>query len=185
MAGEDSMFREHAVESVSAPESINVVAPIAPPRLWLVFAGLALMLAAFVGWGFLGSIPLTVRGTGILIEGSMVVAAEAPIDGRLLEVRVKAGDSVAQGDVLAVIASPAVEVQFADVRVTVHSTKRWSRPRTACWLRPFARSMRARASVARASGSRRRHSRSSAGRSIPGATWCAKACWPRPTSSPP
>jgi HlyD family secretion protein len=119
MAGEDSMFREHAVESVSAPESINVVAPIAPPRLWLVFVGIALMLAAFVGWGFLGSIPLTVRGTGILIEGSMVVASEAPIDGRLLEVRVKVGDSVAQGDVLAVIASPAAEVQLADARATV------------------------------------------------------------------
>ena len=124
MAGEDSMFREHAVESVSAPESINVVAPIAPPRLWLAFAGLGVMLAAFIGWGFLGSIPLTVRGTGILIEGSMVVAAEAPIDGRLVEVRVKAGDAVAQGDVIAVIASPAAEVQLADAKVSVERLRR-------------------------------------------------------------
>lgn len=74
MAGEDSMFREHAVESVSAPESINVVAPIAPPRLWLVFVGIALMLAAFVGWGFLGSIPLTVRGTGSQSRGDAMGA---------------------------------------------------------------------------------------------------------------
>jgi multidrug resistance efflux pump len=119
MAGEDSMFREHAVESVAAPESINVVAPIASPRLWLVFAGIATMVLAFAGWGFLGSIPLIVRGTGILIEGSMVVAAEAPIEGRLVEIRVKAGDAVAQGDVLAVVASPAAEVQLSDARATV------------------------------------------------------------------
>jgi NHLM bacteriocin system secretion protein len=113
------MFREHAVESVAAPESINVVAPIASPRLWLVFAGIATMVLAFAGWGFLGSIPLIVRGTGILIEGSMVVAAEAPIEGRLVEIRVKAGDAVAQGDVLAVVASPAAEVQLSDARATV------------------------------------------------------------------
>ncbi len=116
MAGEDLQFRESAVESAASPDQVNKVAPIASPRLWLLVLAAAAVLAAFGSWAVLGSIPLTVRGTGILIEGTMVVAAESPADGRVAEVRVKAGDMVAQGDVIAVIANPALEVQLQDAR---------------------------------------------------------------------
>lgn len=114
MAGEDLQFRESAVESVASPDQVNKVAPIASPRLWLLVAAAAAVLAAFVSWSLLGTIPLNVRGTGILIEGSMVVSAEAPADGRVAEVRVRAGDRVEQGQVVAVVASPALEAQLAD-----------------------------------------------------------------------
>lgn len=53
----------------------------------------------------------------------MVVAAEAPADGRLVEVRVRAGDLVAQGDVLAVISNPALEAQLDDARAAVGRLK--------------------------------------------------------------
>ena len=118
MAGEDLQFRERAVDSASSPESINRIAPIAPPRLWLVVIGIAAIVAAFLAWGIFGHIPITVRGTGILIEGTMVVAAESPVDGRIQEVRARPGDMVSQGDVIAVVASPALESQFADAQAT-------------------------------------------------------------------
>jgi HlyD family secretion protein len=118
MAGEDLQFRESAVESAASPDQVNKVAPIASPRLWLLVLAASLVLAAFGSWAVLGSIPLTVRGTGILIEGTMVVAAESPADGRVAEVRVKPGDMVAQGDVIAVIANPALEVQLQDARAS-------------------------------------------------------------------
>ena len=96
MDGEDHIFRERAVDSASSPESINRVAPIASARLWVLVAGAGVVVATFTVWGFFGSIPLTVRGTGILIEGSMVVAAEAPADGRIGDLLVKPGDRVVQ-----------------------------------------------------------------------------------------
>ena len=116
MAGEDLQFRENAVESAASPDQVNQVAPITSPRLWILVAAAATVIAAFLAWGLLGTIPLTVRGTGLLIEGTMVVAAEAPADGRVAEVRVKQGDRVAQGDVLAVVANPALEAQLQDAR---------------------------------------------------------------------
>jgi len=119
MAGEDLQFRARAVESASSPEAVNRVAPITSPRLWVLVGAAGCVLAAFVAWGLLGTVPLTVRGMGILIEGTMVVAAEAPVDGRIAEVRVKAGDTVAQGDVIAVVANPALEVQHVDARNAV------------------------------------------------------------------
>ena len=119
MDGEDLRFRERAVESASSPETINRIAPIAPARLWLVAAGAAIVLLAFVSWGFLGSIPLTVRGTGILIEGTMVVAAESPAEGRIAELRVRPGDRVVQGDVIAVVSNPALEAQVDDATASV------------------------------------------------------------------
>ena len=114
MDGEDHIFRERAVDSASSPESINRVAPIVSARLWLLVAGAGAVVATFTVWGFFGSIPLTVRGTGILIEGSMVVAAEAPADGRIGDFLAKPGDRVEQGQVLAVIAHPLLEAQRID-----------------------------------------------------------------------
>jgi HlyD family secretion protein len=111
MDGEDHIFRERAVDSASSPESINRVAPIVSARLWLLLAGAGAVVATFTAWGFFGSIPLTVRGTGILIEGSMVMAAEAPADGRIGDVLVKPGDRVVEGQVLAVVANPVLEAQ--------------------------------------------------------------------------
>jgi HlyD family secretion protein len=114
MDGEDHIFRERAVDSASSPESINRVAPIVSARLWVLLAGAGAVVATFTAWGFFGSIPLTVRGTGILIEGSMVVAAEAPADGRIGDLLAKPGDRVEQGQVLAVIAHPLLEAQRID-----------------------------------------------------------------------
>jgi NHLM bacteriocin system secretion protein len=116
MAGEDLQFRENAVESAASPDQVNQVAPITSPRLWILVAAAATVTAAFVAWGVLGTIPLTVRGTGLLIEGTMVVAAEAPLDGRIAEIRVRQGDRVSQGDVLAIVANPALEAQLQDAR---------------------------------------------------------------------
>lgn len=114
MDGEDHIFRERAVDSASSPESINRVAPIASARLWVLLVGAGAVVATFTAWGFFGSIPLTVRGTGILIEGSMVVAAEAPADGRIGDLLAKPGDRVEQGQVLAVVANPLLEAQRID-----------------------------------------------------------------------
>jgi HlyD family secretion protein len=117
MAGEDLQFRESAVESVASPDQVNKVAPIASPRLWLLVGASAVLVAAFVAWAVFGTIPLVVRGTGILIEGTMVVSAESPMDGRIAEVRVRAGDAVEQGEVIALVANPALEAQLKDAQL--------------------------------------------------------------------
>lgn len=118
MDGEDHIFRERAVDSASSPESINRVAPIASPRLWILVAGASAVIVTFSAWAFFGTIPLMVRGMGILIEGSMVVAAEAPADGRIGDLQVKPGDRVVQGQVLAVVANPVLEAQKIDAQNT-------------------------------------------------------------------
>jgi HlyD family secretion protein len=82
----------------------------------VLLAGAGAVVATFTAWGFFGSIPLTVRGTGILIEGSMVVAAEAPADGRIGDLLAKPGDRVEQGQVLAVVANPLLEAQRIDAQ---------------------------------------------------------------------
>ena len=143
MAGEDLQFRARAVESASSPEAVNRVAPIASPRLWVLVGAAGCVISAFLAWGLLGTVPLTVRGMGILIEGTMVVAAESPVDGRIAEVRVKAGDSVAQGDVLAVVANPALEVQQADARAAAQRLREQDAAMTAAEERANAAALSA------------------------------------------
>lgn len=119
MEGEDQIFRNRAVNSASNPESINRVAPIASPQLWLLIVGAAALVLVCVVWGVFGSIPISIRGTGLLIEGTQVVAADAPADGRILEVRAQVGDQVAEGDVIAILSNPGLELQLVDAEAAV------------------------------------------------------------------
>jgi len=123
MDGKDTMFRDRAVDSVAAADRINQVAPIVSARLWLLVAAGGVLCAALLAWGFLGRVPLTVRGTGILVEGTAVAVVDSPADGRIVEMRVKAGDVVGPGDVIAVIARPALEAQCADAEAAVARLK--------------------------------------------------------------
>ena len=80
---ENSLFRKSALEKVSSPEQLNEYMKVAGPGIWAILIGLAVTFAAFVVWGFAGSIPETVEINGILLasdDGAMAVYSYLPID---------------------------------------------------------------------------------------------------------
>jgi len=96
-----SIFRQVALERLSSPEQLDQLMQITQPRGWLALLALIGLIATVVAWSFNDTIPTQVLGRGILIRGGQLVTAAAPNAGRVTEVMAHAGDTVAQGQVLA------------------------------------------------------------------------------------
>ena len=98
---EKSIFRKAALERLSSPEQLDYLMSITSPMGWLALSALAGVLFLIVLWGFLGRIPDTVAGSGILIRGGAVYDVAAGSDGFITQVLVKPGDQVKADQVVA------------------------------------------------------------------------------------
>ncbi len=69
---------------LESPEQLDRLVTVISPRTWLVIAGAAIILAAFLAWAFFGSVSITETAEGIVLNednGEIVtfVAADAPV----------------------------------------------------------------------------------------------------------
>lgn len=63
----DSIFRKEALERLSSPEQLDQLMQIVTPRSWLPLSALGLLLTCGLVWSFLGRIPVTTTGQGVLV----------------------------------------------------------------------------------------------------------------------
>src|ERR1700730_13846013 len=111
-ASERSIFRRAALERLSSPEQLDYLMSITSPAGWLAVSALGIILFLIVLWGFLGRIPDTVAGSGILIRGGAVYDVAAGSDGFITQVLVKTGDQVKAGQVVAKMSQSQLELKI-------------------------------------------------------------------------
>jgi HlyD family secretion protein len=111
-AGERSIFRRAALERLSSPEQLDYLMSITSPAGWLALSALAIILFLIVLWGFLGRIPDSVSGRGILIRGGAVYDVAAANDGFITQVLVKPGDQVSSGQVVATMSQAELDLKI-------------------------------------------------------------------------
>jgi HlyD family secretion protein len=109
---ERSIFRKAALERLSSPEQLDYLMSITSPVGWLALSALAGILFLIVLWSFLGRIPDTVTGSGILIRGGAVYDVAAGSDGAITQVLVKPGDQVKAGQVVAKMSQSELELKI-------------------------------------------------------------------------
>jgi HlyD family secretion protein len=111
------VFRKAALDRLASPEQLDELIPVADARGWLAALGIAVLTAAVIAWGFLGSIPTEVLAHGILVtQGGRVVSALSPASGVVASLTVKPGDVVQRGQVVATIHQPGAELHLANAR---------------------------------------------------------------------
>jgi hypothetical protein len=66
----NSIFRKESLERLSSPEQLDQLMQVVSPKSWLPLASLASLMALALVWGFLGRIPITAVGKGILVHPS-------------------------------------------------------------------------------------------------------------------
>lgn len=97
----EKIFRKVALDRLSSPEQLDRLITLTSPTGWMALAALAVLLAAIVAWGILGSVPTWVEGAGILVaRGGQLFDAMAPASGALTTVAAT-GTKVRKGDELA------------------------------------------------------------------------------------
>src|SRR5260370_6211870 len=109
---ERSILRKAVMERLSSPEQLDYLMSITSPVGWLAVSALAGVLFLIVLWGFLGRIPDTVTGSGILIRGGAVYDVAAGSDGFITQVLVKTGDQVKAGQVVAKMSQAQLELNI-------------------------------------------------------------------------
>ena len=113
MSDSKKMFRQEALERLSSPERLDRTLKVVDPKAWLPLYTAASLVGVGLLWSIFGRIPLNVSGQGVLIQPRRVVSLQSPGEGQVIELKVEPGAKVKKGDVLGVIAQPALEQQLA------------------------------------------------------------------------
>lgn len=65
MAG-NGVFREKSLERISSPERLDDYIKVSNPSVWTIIFALFILLGGFLYWGFCGSLPTTITGSGVI-----------------------------------------------------------------------------------------------------------------------
>lgn len=95
------IFRQEALERLASPEQLDQLMPVASPRAWIALVAAGLLLAAAIGWSFLGTLRTTIEGRGVLMRPGGLKPVAACCAATVDAVSVKVGDPVRQGQELA------------------------------------------------------------------------------------
>jgi multidrug resistance efflux pump len=113
---ESNLFRKSSLERISSPERLNEYIKITHPGVWSVILGCLALLAAVGFWGFYGSIPDSIRSGGIIFPQNGVAAIIPAVGGRIGDMRVKVGDFVEAGQILAMIPQEDILGQISELK---------------------------------------------------------------------
>jgi len=115
-------FRKSALEKLSTPEKLDQLIKITSPRAWLSLIAIGLVLATAIIWGMKGNIKTKIASAGILLGGEIYDILSTS-RGQLLELPVKLGDIVKEGDVVAVIAQTLLLQQIEEAKASLEERK--------------------------------------------------------------
>lgn len=102
----DQLFRKVSLERLSSPEQLEALIRVVTPSAWMALAPLLGLIVLALAWGWFGSLPTKVAGKCILLNPTGLADVSSAVAGRLLEMPVKVGESVQQGQEVARVAQP-------------------------------------------------------------------------------
>jgi HlyD family secretion protein len=121
---QSNVFRKVALERISSPEQLDQVMQTTAPRGWIALSAAGLLLAAALAWGVLGVLPDKVIGSGILVKTGGVLEVVAPAGGRVVDVAVRVGEQVREGQVVAWMEQPELLARVQQARMQLDDHRR-------------------------------------------------------------
>ena len=88
---------------MSSPERLHELMPLVSPLDWMLLLTLAVLLGSIVVWSLYGRVPQSVNARGVFVQPSRIVEWQAPADGNIVTLNVRAGQPVRRGSVLGYI----------------------------------------------------------------------------------
>lgn len=107
------LFRADAVRKLRDPQQLDTAIKLTSPSGWIALVAIAVIVATFVVWVFVGSLPFRANGLGVLlVNDSEIFTLPAPITGRIGAIEVAVGDTVKKDQPLLRLEVPETEAQL-------------------------------------------------------------------------
>src|SRR5438067_1682615 len=100
------IFRRVAMERLSSPERLDLLLQVTQPRSWVALVTICAIVVLAAVWSIVGQVPTAITGRGLMVDEEGVLRVTAPLAGEVAEMRVRAGQVVREGDVVATIRTP-------------------------------------------------------------------------------
>lgn len=124
------MFRESAMARVLGPDAVDEPMAVTGSAAWLQLAALAALVLGALAWSALTDVPLKVKAKGVLLNERGLAEVTTSTRGRILEMDVKPGDIVRQGDLLALLDEPELASQLEIRRAQLEEARSHERALT-------------------------------------------------------
>jgi HlyD family secretion protein len=118
-----TIFRDKALEKAASPEQLDTSIQIIQPHNWLPLAALGSLVIAGLTWSITGRIPITAIGQGVLAYPSTIADFQASGTGQLQDVKVKVGDTVKKGEILATLDQSELQKQLQQQQAKLSALK--------------------------------------------------------------
>ena len=117
--GREQLFRDAAIARLSSPEQLDTLIRVVTPSAWLALAPLLALIALALAWIWLGSLPVKVEGRCILLNPTGLADVVSAVSGRVVDMPLKIGDAVAEGQEVARVAQPDLSdrIEKAEARL--------------------------------------------------------------------
>jgi len=111
-------FRKAALEKLSTPEKLDQLIQITSPRAWIALLTIAIAISSAVSWSVLGRVKTKINTAGVLLGGE-VYDIVATTQGQLVDLKIKVGDYVNEGDIIASVAQPEITQQIEAAKASI------------------------------------------------------------------
>lgn len=112
------MFRKAALEKLSTPEKLDQLIKIISLKSWLVLLAITLVLGTAIGWSVTGKVKTKLNAIGVLLGGE-VYDVVSTANGQLMELKVGVGDTIQEGDIIAVVEQPELFQQIGEAEAAL------------------------------------------------------------------
>jgi multidrug efflux pump subunit AcrA (membrane-fusion protein) len=110
------LFNQEAVDSWSTPEQLDQQVKVISPGVWILFITVLVGVVTVMVWACIGTISSGQDYEGVIFDHSNVTSIRTEIAGTLQDVLVEEGDTISEGDIIAVIENEQITDLIAQAR---------------------------------------------------------------------
>jgi HlyD family secretion protein len=111
-----NLFRKQALEHATSADNLERLMPVADAKDWLILVVLGALLALVLVWSVVGSVPTIAAGRGVILRPRQVVETQSAAGGRILSIRVRSGDQLHVGDLVATVDQDEIRARIEEDR---------------------------------------------------------------------
>lgn len=121
------MFRQKALDRLKSPEDLDNLLVIVNLKSWAMLLVLLFVCGLGITWSIFGRIPISVDGFGVLINPGNVKGIQSQASGQIVELQVRAGQEVKQGELIATVNQPDIQKQLDQKRAELATLEKFNK----------------------------------------------------------